>query len=144
MIRFVKISKNELQELVELAYKGDQELLDKYHVGKFTLFEAVSSTMGMINEMSEQQKLTYYKVLWQKKAIGYVVVFQDFLYSFGVNIKFRIAEILTSWWNEIMKVLGGRFICMLFKNNTRAIEYLERRGMRILDEKEHSITLVKF
>jgi hypothetical protein len=100
--------------------------------------------MGMINEMSEQRKLTYYKVLWQKKPIGYVVVFQDFLYSFGINIKFRVSKILSSWWDEVVKALNGRFICMLFSNNTRAIEYLKRRGMRILDEKEHSVTLVKF
>src|SRR5580704_7085609 len=102
MIRLVKISKNEIQELIEIAYKDDQKLLDEYHIAKFThTYEAVLSTMGMINEMAEQRKLIYWKVLYDKKPIGYVVTFEDFLYSFGINIKFRVKKVLAEWWGSV-------------------------------------------
>jgi hypothetical protein len=143
-LKLSKISKNELQDVIELSYRDDEELLNKYHVARFTLHEAVSSTMGMINEMAEQRKLTYYKVLYDKKPIGYVVVFEDFLYSYGINVKFRVKNVLSAWWDEVVKILKGRFITMLYKNNTRAIEFLQRRGMRILQEKDYSVTLIKF
>lgn len=141
MIRLVKISKNEIQPLIEIAYKDDQKLLDEYHIAKFThVHEAVLSTMGMINEMSEQQKLSYYKVVCGDKAVGYVVVFQDFLYSFGLNIKYRISNILSEFWSGIVKVLGRRFICMLYANNERAGKFLLKSGMKIINISDHSIT----
>lgn len=145
MIRLVKISKNEIQPLIEIAYKDDQKLLDEYHIAKFThTYEAVLSMMGMINEMSEQRELFYYKVLCDKKPIGYVVTFDDFLYSFAINIKFRVKKILVEWWDKIIEVLGPRFICALYKNNTRAISFLEKCGMRIFHEHENFLTLIKF
>lgn len=144
MITLVKISKPELIKVVAISYEGDQELFDKYHIGKMDFKSCVFSTMEMIRDAALEKELRYYKVVYQKKPVGYIVEFDNFLYSFGLNIKFRKKDILAAWWIEIKKIMGGKFITMLYENNLRAIKHLERQGFVAMpvDKENHSVTLI--
>lgn len=144
MVTLKKISLPEVRKGVAIAYDGDQELFDKYHVAPCDFFHACMITLEMIRDTAKQEKLSYYKVVYKQINIGYVVIFHDFLYSYGINPKFRKKEILIQWWAEIKKLLGKRFVTMLYENNIRALKFLEKQGMKIaqVDEANKTITLI--
>ena len=147
MITIKKISKAEIPSLIATAYQGDSELLEKYHSGNMhgdvNFPIAVLSTLDTIDDVSKEYKLSYYKVIYQKKPIGYFVTFDNFLHSFGINIKYRNREVLTGWFESVKKVLGKNFMCMLYDINTRAINHLQKQGMKIVhrDEEYKTVTL---
>lgn len=145
MITIKKISKSQLAQYVDIAYRGDSDLMDRYHIQQHeTVESAVFSTMLMIDDMSRLKDLSYYKICWKKEPIGYLVTFPDFLYSFGINIKFRKRDIHIGWWNATKSILGKKFISMLYDNNSRAVGFLQKQGMKILEHnlENHSIVLV--
>ena len=131
MTEFIRISKNKLQELITIAYKNDDELLSKYHVCKFSLEEAVHSTLEMVTISEGELQLKFYKVEYNDTPIGYVITSGNHLYSFGIAIEYRVKKVLSEWWDKLKKILGEKFTCLLFSNNERAIGYLQRRGMVI-------------
>jgi ribosomal protein S18 acetylase RimI-like enzyme len=50
------------------------------------------------------------------------------LYSFGVHPDFRTHENLQRFWDHLTRE-HDEFICYLYDNNTRAIDWLKRMGM---------------
>lgn len=146
MITIKKISKSEIPSLIATAYEGDTELFEKYCSAKLRTDKvdfpiAVLNTLDIIDEVSTAYKLSYYKVIYQKKAIGYFVTFDKFLHSFAINKKYRNREVLVGWFEQVKKVLGKNFMCMLYDINTRAIAHLERQGMKIIDRDEEHKTV---
>jgi len=133
MITIKKISKAELPKLVGISYEKDEELFEKYHIGKMNFPQAVLSTLDLIDDASKQLNLSYYKVIYQKQPIGYFVTFGNYLYSFGIAMKYRKKDILVGWFLNVKKVLGKQFRALLYENNTRAISHLEKQGMKIID-----------
>lgn len=130
--------KYELKKYVEIAYNGDEDLLKKYHIAEYSLCEAVDETLSMIYQTSLEVDMKHLGVYNDCKIIGYVSYFQNNLYSFGINIEYRTKEVLSVFWEEIKSILSHSFICMLYPNNTRAIEWLKKCGMK---EKECVILL---
>lgn len=142
MVSIKKISKGELPKLISMSFSGDNELIEKYRPVEMTMDETIVEITDKINETSKEQKLTYYKVIYKKQAIGYFVTLERFLYSFAINIKFRKKEILINWWRQVKSVLGENFRCMLYENNERAIHFLEKNGMRFWEQDGNIITLI--
>lgn len=146
MITIKKISLIEVKELVELSYEGDRDVWGKFHIAKFDFKTAVTVTMMMIDLDSKKMKFHHYKVMWNKKPIGYFTTGEKYLYSFAINIKFRKPEILSAWWKLVKKELGKHFECRLYVNNIRAIKFLEKCGMRIVgaNHADNSVTLLNY
>lgn len=140
-----KISKFTLPELIRIAYEGDEDLLNKFHVDKFDINGAVASTLWMIEQTDEREyeEMDHYKVSLDGTPIGYVSLFPNFLYSFGININYRTKEILTEWWAKVKEIFGGKFITMLYPNNERAIEFCKKQGMvEVPDIEDNCVTLL--
>ena len=143
MIVLEKISTFELRNLVEIAYKGDSELLDKYWGTDFNLEDAVNETMSLIRELENEVPMTHYAVIEDEEEIGYISCFEHNLYSFGININYRTKRLLIEFWEEIEDVMGKSFICMLYVKNTRAINWLKTCGMKIVPGfKQEFVTLL--
>jgi len=145
MITLKKISLNELPPLVQYSYLGDEDLFNKYFTGADNYMGCVNAQLMMIYEMGESAKMNYYKVVYQKKAIGYVVSFENCLYSFCINVKYRKKDVLLSWWDKLCKLMNKNFVCALYKKNERAINFLERNGMKVIEEDAENeiVTLIK-
>lgn len=144
MVTIKEIFRDQVRPLIHLAYDGDDDLLKKYHIKEYVLEEAVESQMSMINTTRGEVDLNYYKVLFNNAPIGYFVTFKECLYSFGIGMEWRTKEILIQVWDKIKSVLEETFVCILYKNNTRAINWLLKCGMRVVenDFKDNSVTLV--
>lgn len=142
MIVLEKISKFELRNLVEIAYKGDTDLLDKYWGDGFNLEEAVNETMFMISEVEKEVEMSYYAVVCDDEEIGYVCKIPNNLYSFGININYRTKDNLIEFWDRVKEVMGEGFICMLYPQNTRAINFLKKQGMVEVEGVEPNCTVL--
>lgn len=141
MVALKRISLFDLPKLIYISYKGDSDLLNEYHIAKMDLRSAVDSTFSMIMTASKIKDLKYYKVIYERQPIGYVATYDDnFLYSYGISVNFRKKDILIDWWKQIKKILVDDFNTMIYGNNTRAIEFLKKQGMKIIQEdKEHNV-----
>jgi len=136
MVTVKKISVNELPKLIQLTYEGDAELF-QYLPGNHTNYmTCVNGELLNIYELAKDKRLRYYKVIYQKKPIGYFVTFENHLYSFSINIKFRKKDILLDWWKELKKTLNKGFSCHLEERNERAIKFLEKNNMKVVDKNE--------
>lgn len=142
MLTIKKISKPELPELVKISYAGDSELIEKFHPAKSDEQGSVDNTLQWVDDVSKEHDCSYYKVCYNKKPIGYFVVFKEFLYSFCINIKYRKKEILMSWWQKVKYVLGNTFKTMLYTENYRAIAFCLRNGMKVQGQQDNVITLI--
>lgn len=123
----------ELKRYVEAAYRGDEDLFNKYHVAKYTFEEAVEETLRMIYETSLEVEMSYFGVVEEGKIIGYLCTHPNNLYSFGINIHYRTKDVLSQFWEKIKEVLGVGFMTVLYPNNSRAIEWVKRCGMQTID-----------
>ena len=148
MVTIKKISVNNLPNLVYLSYLGDDEFLSKYspHIKDedSSLVTSVNGELYFIYEMGQTKKLNYYKVIYQKKPIGYfVTIADDWLYSFSINIKYRKKDLLVNWWKQIEKTLKKEFYCCLYEKNDRAISFLTKNGMKEKERENNTILFVK-
>jgi len=142
MINLIKITKFELRKYVEIAYRGDNDLLDLYWGDGFSLQEAVNETMYGINETSKEVNMEYFCVLNDDEEIGYIAKFPNNLYSFSININHRTKQNLIEFWNRIKEVMEDGFICMLYPQNQRAIKWLEKCGMIRVDGVEQNCVIM--
>lgn len=142
MVSLKKISLYELPDLIYRSYDGDKLLLDKYHIQRFSLINAVQSTFSMIHTASRIKQLCIYKVVYEKQPIGYVVTYDgNFLYSYAIAVKFRKKSILADWWQQVKKVLDKDFSTMIYGNNERAINFLKRNNMEVIQEDKQNNVL---
>ena len=146
MVTVKEVQKDRLETLVRISYEQDYEGFDKFHTEKFDFESSVQKTLSMAEEMSEQVNLKYYEVLFNNTAIGYFIIFKECLYSFAIAKKYRVkAGVLKEWWALVKIMLERVFVCFLYKNNTRAISFLQRMGMKQTEgnfEDKNLITLV--
>lgn len=142
MIELRQIESNELKHLVEIAYKGDANLLDKFWGEDFSLEEAVNETMFMVSEVSREIEISHYVVIFDGQEIGYVSRIPNNLYSFGINIDYRTKSNLIEFWERVKEVMEDGFICMLFPQNQRAINFLKKQGMKEIEGIEQNCTVL--
>lgn len=143
MVKIKQISKNVIGQYVSIAFKDDTEL-SKYHIlGGETIEKCVVDTVYRILDVSTQYDLRFYKVMNNKQPIGFFVLGDKFLFSFGINVKFRNKEVLTEWFAIVKKLLHNSFFSVMNDKNTRAISFLEKQGMKIKnrDEQNKTVTL---
>lgn len=129
-----KISAEELQLYIMLAFNNDEELKD-YHVVPGTFKEMSKHTYNSIIDNGKGIDIEYYKILLRDngkiKAIGFSVICRKpmrMLLSLGVNVKFRTKEILIEWLSKLEELFGDKYGVGLWKQNTRAIEFFKKNG----------------
>lgn len=146
MVNIKKIAIKDLAELVRLSYKDDQAGFDKFHVAKYSYEQAVTRTLKMIADQQQIKPMEYYGIYYNNEAIGYFVFFSGVLYSFAISKPYRIKRgVLRNWWELAKSVMEDHFICVLYRNNTRAIQFLKRLGMNEVEynfEDKNLITLI--
>lgn len=157
MIKLVKIDKNSLRFYVKLAFGGDMDLLEKYHISPGTLDHCANHTMGFIEENTNHYKddIEFYAVVLDfETPIGYTVLIKNEkapheLYSFGIKKEYRTAENLKGWLNAVREQLKTPYYIVLWSKNDRAINFFERnefivqRTSKLLDDEMKTLITTK-
>ncbi len=132
-----------LYNSIVIAFKGDDKLFDTYHVVNGALTQSVNDTFERIINTAKEFTCEWYNVIKNDAVIGFCVMSKAYnvLYSFGIGIEHRAAEVLAPWFEIIAKELGDHFTCTLWAKNTRAIDYLIRNGMEIFSNNNLEVKL---
>lgn len=131
----VKRSKN-IEEIIDLCYRTDKEVLDKYHVLAPTTFEEAKKhtiwTLNMgsnmvINELSIDNELVGYF------GEEHVDTGLTYLTGFFILPKFRTKEVIKKFWKIVQSKFGKTIFTYLYEKNSRAIKFVERRGFILVN-----------
>lgn len=141
-LKINRVSKVKLRGIIELSFEGDTDLIEKYHSVGISKDASIDETMKRIDDISKMQKCSFFDVRFCGKSIGYFVIFDKFLFSFCINIRYRKKDILLEWWGEVKKQLGEEFGTMLFNKNEPAIEFLKRQGMKVFKKDTETTILI--
>lgn len=144
MVEFEEIEFESLKDYVVLGFGGDSELLERYQQLDTDFDATVSRNMSYITDSMEGKKFIFYRIMWEERPIGFTVldVTDSFLFSFGINKQFRSWEILNEWWAYILMMFDGDFGCILWAKNSRAINFLTRQGMQVMEQPDNKIVLL--
>lgn len=144
MLVFEPITNNlQLHNAIICSFKGDVELIEKYHVVGRTLTQSVDDTYDKIIDCYNKYPMQLHQLVINGEVIGYSISCKayNFLYSFAINIRYRNADVLSAWFNKVCNDLQNNFTCALWAKNTRAIQFLMRNGMKIHEQKNDEIHL---
>lgn len=137
-VSLMPVARQDISDLVAMAFGGDDGLLTKYHISPGSLMHCVENTLGLINENADfyQQDIKFFGVNIGDNRIGYTIVIKNEthpneLYSFSIQKQYRTPEIKKQWLDEIAKLLGRPYFVSLWSKNTRAINFFQNNGFVI-------------
>jgi len=132
-----KINHNELGAAIRVAFAGDMDIFKYYDPTVFieSLDDIVEDILRKEKSYEEVEGEMHYYGFYEKgKLIGYFFYKDKLLISFGLNIQYRNRQYLRQFFSSIAKKIGKNFICHLWSKNLRAIGFLVKMGMEIIDE----------
>lgn len=146
MVTLRQIGKRKLKEGIGTAFEGDEAIFDFYDptVNVKDLDGIVKDIYGKIKRQQKTDKLTYFGIFEGRDFIGYSVVGENFLYSFGVNVGWRKKEVLLQWWKVIKKQMNQDFAILLWSRNKRAIQFLIKNDCEIEKEANGITYLISY
>lgn len=140
-VKLLPISYSEIKPLISLAFAGDEELMNKWHIAPGTLEEIVEHTYNTIGLWDADFCLEYYMVVIDSgdevETIGFTVLLNDevrVLYSFGISIANRCRTTLLGWLSAVKESFNAEYGVSLWEKNERTISFFERNGF--LNKKE--------
>lgn len=123
-----------MKEWIYIACEGDKGLL-KYFDPAFhptTPEEAAEIIYQKIVSNYPESRME--PISRNGEVVGFIAWLPGLLISFGVNIRHRNPEILSQAWDLIISTVGEGFSCVLYTQNSRAINWLRRCGMNLIGE----------
>lgn len=136
-----RIPLTDLKEFVSIAFKEDTELLNRYS-SYSTMEELILTNVENTKELAKNKDVKCYGMFLEGTPIGFTVICEKLLYSFGINVYCRQSEIKKVWINWIKRVFENEFVVSLYKKNTRAINYFIKNGCEEFSEEGNVVYLL--
>lgn len=135
------INIDEFEEYVYKAFFDDTEILEYYDrsANVKTTQEAIDNVCDKIKVCYPDAQIVGVEIKGCKE--GYFVYRDNLLISFGMSLQYRNKETLFQFWETIKQRMGNNFHSMLYSHNIRAINWLQKSGMKI--EFDH-ITILSY
>lgn len=125
----VYIHMADLEKFVTIAFKDDTDFIELYHFQDKTMDELITNNVKNIIEFAKDKEVKCYGIFLEQTPIGFTVLTDTMLYSFGINVYCREKEIVLKWFNWIKKIFENKFWVVLYRENTRAIKFFTRNGL---------------
>lgn len=136
------ITYDQLKKVIYLSFKDDEKI--------FTFYDpnvTVNSIEDLTNDIFEKIKgyteARIYAIYEKDKMIGYLACQDGILISFCLSVNYRFRNYLKQFWALIRDNLRGTFYCHLWSKNIRAVRWLMKMGMVMVDSNP-LITKLKF
>lgn len=137
-----KITYEQLQKAIKIAFEEDTKIVELYDPNV-----EVKSIEDVVNSISEKifeiKDLCICKGVYEKgKLIGYYVYTDMLLISFSLSSQYRTRGYLREFFGMIRKDLGKKFVCRLWNKNIRAIKWLLKNDLEVIEDKDGIVQLV--
>lgn len=136
------ITYDQLKEAIYLSFKEDEKIFTYYdpNVQISTLEEL---TEDVYKKIESYPDVRIYGIYENDILVGYLACQDGLLISFSLSINYRVRRYLKQLWGCIRDNLRGTFYCHLWSRNIRAVKWLIKMGMVIVDTNP-LITKLKF
>lgn len=123
-----------MKEYIYIACRGDNQIIDFFDptIPVSSPEEAADRIWDKL--VANYPESNFVPLHHNGEKIGFYAWVPGLLISFGVNIEYRTKDVLTEVWDGILREMGDGFSVVLYTKNTRAIQWLERCGMRVFGE----------
>jgi hypothetical protein len=137
-----KITYSQLEKAIQVAFEEDTKIVELYdpNVEVKSIDDVVKSISEKIFEIKD---LCICKGVYEKgKLIGYYVYTDMLLISFSLASQYRTRGHLREFFGMIRKDLGKKFVCRLWNKNIRAIKWLLKNDLEVIEDKDDIVQLV--
>jgi len=141
-MRIEEIGYEQLKKAIYAAFDGDQKIFQLYdpNAAVYNLLELTEDIYAKIRTYPDAVLFGVYE---RDELVGYVAMQDGLLISFSLSVKYRVRKFLKEFWSLIRSHLRGTFYCHLWSRNIRAVKWLRKMGMVIVDSNP-LITKLKF
>lgn len=137
-----KITYQELSKAIRAAFDSDKELLEKFYDPNVKVNDVDEAVKDVSRKVATFSEAEYRGVYDKNELVGYFVFRNKLLISFGLNIGYRTRNYLREFFRLIRTEIKGKFGCLLFARNVRAIKFLVKQGMELMFTDGDLATLV--
>lgn len=137
-----RITYSQLEKAIRIAFEEDKQIVELYdpNVEVETIDDVIKSISEKIFEIKE---LCICKGVYEKGSlIGYYVYTDMLLISFSLASQYRTRGYLREFFGMIRKDLGKKFVCRLWNKNVRAIKWLIKNDLEVIEDKDNIVQLV--
>jgi len=139
MMQLIEIPFVDIKERIKIAFDGDDDLVIFYDkaLNLKSTNEMVNTTFYKLEEYYSsfsESKILPFSVDLNGVSIGYVFLLKnpDLLVSFSINKLHRTKNKLIGLFSMIKSFFDNGFSCLLYNENTRAINWLKKCGMNVV------------
>lgn len=132
------ITYDQLEKAIKISFEGDKEVLSIYDPN-VVVNSADDIAVDILRKVKDHGEVQIKGVYDKNKLIGYFIRRGGMLISFGISMEYRLRQFKRGLFDIIKKDFRGMFICFLWSKNVRAIRYLEKNGMKVM-QTDHQLT----
>ena len=131
-----------LYNAIKTSFEEDRNIVKLYDPN--VQVESIDDVVNDINrKIFEIKEHCIFKGVYEReKLIGYYVYAELILISFSLSSQYRTRGYLRDFFSLIRRDLGKKFICKLWSKNTRAIKWLLKNNLEIIEEKDNITELI--
>lgn len=133
-----EITYDQLKEAIKIAFQGDIDIF-KYYDPAIKVESVDQIVDDVSKKISDYEKFKMFGVYEKNNLVGYFVSRGGLLVSFALSMPYRNRKYKRVFFSLIKDHFKGLFMCFLWTNNQRAVGFLKKCGMRVL-ESNHLIT----
>lgn len=132
------ITYKELELAIKVAFADDPKIIELYDPN--VVVNSVDDIAGdILRKVKDHGEVQIKGVYDKNKLVGYFIRRGGLLISFGISMEYRLRQFKRGLFDIIKKDFRGMFICFLWSKNVRAIRYLEKNGMKVM-QTDHQLT----
>ena len=136
-----RIPISDLREYVAIAFKEDVDLLNKYS-SYSSMEELIETNVTNTNELAKTKDVKCYGMFLEQTVIGFTVIADNLLYSFGINKYCREKSVKDIWLNWLKRLFDNNFVVCLYRGNTRAINFFLKNGLEKFSDDGNVVYLI--
>ena len=127
-----EIPYTKLKDAIRVSFAEDKSIYDFFdpNVEVKNLEEIVTN---ILYKITTYNNATYFGIYDKEKLIGYFVYREKQLISFALTSEYRQRKYLREFFKLIREEIRGHFMTLLWNKNVRAIKYLQKQGMEIIN-----------
>lgn len=132
------ITYKEFEQAVKVSFSDDPKIFDLYDPNvKVSSVSEISD--NIISKIKDHSSVEIKGLYDKSKLVGYYVRGNGILISFGLCVEYRTRKFKRKLFDLIKSDFKGMFVCFLWSVNIRAIRFLEKCGMKVI-QMDHQLT----
>lgn len=137
-----EITYSQIEKAIRVSFEQDSKIVSLYdpNVEVANTDDVIASIYSKIFDIKD---LCICKGVYEKGVlVGYYIYTEMLLISFSLSPQYRTRGYLRDFFSLIRRDLGKKFVCRLWSKNVRAIKWLIKNKLEVLEDNNNIVELV--